>query len=256
MTREEILERDVLRLIADSDGPVGSCALHEQLGSLGYGVSEPTIGRFLRYLDRHGYTERVSNRGRQLTEAGNRRVEELRAAHDRAEIERHLLRTMRPGSLDELLDVLVARRAIEKETARLAAQHATEAEIAELEATIQLQRQLWREGAPATGPDVHFHHLIAEVSRNRVLAAALGLIRHDAGIRQRLHEILQRANREPGHHHRLLVDAIKRRSPDEAEQAIVDHIDDLIARVLAAQAAEVGSGADGVPARKVASSSA
>src|SRR5215210_6049601 len=153
MTRDEMLERDVLGLIAGSDGPVGSCALHEQLGALGYRISEPTIGRFLRFLDRHGYTERVSNRGRQLTAAGRQRVEELHAAHGRAKAERHLLSTMRPVSMDELLDVLVARRAIEKETARLAAQHASEAEIAEMEATIELQRQLWREGTPATGQD-------------------------------------------------------------------------------------------------------
>lgn len=245
MTREETLERDVLGLIADSDGPVGSCALHEQLSALGYGASEPTIGRFLRYLDRRGYTERVSNRGRQLTPAGRVRVEELRAAHGRAEAERHLLSTMRPGSLDELLDVLVARRAIERETARLAAQHATEAEITELEAIIARQRQLWDEGAPATTQDVRFHQLVAVASRNRVLAAALELIRHDTEIRQRLNEILHRSHLEPGRYHRRLVDAIKRRSSDAAEQAIVDHLDDLIERVLRFRSGQVEPGEGG-----------
>lgn len=235
MRRQEMLERDLLGLIADSGGPVGSCALHEQLEPLGYRLSEPTIGRFLRYLDRHGYTERISNRGRQLTLAGSRRIEELRAAQSRAEAEQLLLSAMRPGSLDELLDVLVARRAIEKETARLAAQRATEAEIAEMEATIDLQRRLWDEGASATAQDVHFHHLVAVASRNRVLAATLDLIRRDTEVRQRLHQILHRSHLQPGAHHRRIVDAIKRRSPDEAEQAIVGHIDDLIQRVLMLQ---------------------
>jgi len=256
MGREELLERDVLGLIADSDGPVGSCALHEQLESLGYTSSEPTIGRFLRYLDRRGYTARVSNRGRQLTPAGSRRIEELRVAHGRAEAERHLLSTMRPGSLEELLDVLVARRAIEKETARLAAQFATEAEVAEMEATIALQRQCWYQGDPAARQDVHFHHLVAEASRNRVLAAALDLIRHDSEIRQRLNQILRRSNLEPGHYHQRLIDAIKRRSPGDAEQAIVDHINDLIARVLKFQSARPEPGADDAADPKAASGSA
>jgi GntR family L-lactate dehydrogenase operon transcriptional regulator len=145
---------------------------------------------------------------------------------------------MRPGTTDELLDVLVARRAIEKETARLAAQHATDAEVAELETTLDLQRRLWREGAPATHQDVHFHHLVAVASRNRVLAAALDLIRHDPELRRRLNQILKRSDLEPGRYHARLIDAIKRRAPDDAERAMLDHLNDLIDRVRQARASE------------------
>lgn len=256
MTGGESLERDILELIASSHGPVGSCALHEQLGSLGYAISEPTVGRLLRHLDRQGYTRRVSNRGRELTGAGQERVHDLQAAHGRAQAERHLLSAMRPGSLDELLDVLVARRAIEKETARLAAQHATEAHIAEMEATIALQRQLWLDGAAATSQDVRFHHLVAEASGNRVLAAALDLIRQDSEVRSRLNAILKLSNLEPGRYHQELVEAIKQRSSDAAERAILAHINDLIERVLNARSAERRTESDGAASLQAASGSA
>jgi GntR family transcriptional regulator, transcriptional repressor for pyruvate dehydrogenase complex len=226
-----VLEHTMLHLLAAGQGPSGSGTLMEQLHDLGYGGSEPTVGRFLRTLDRRGLTVRVSNKGRALTEAGRRHLHRLCEAEAQRHYERELVQTIRGTTIDDLLDVLVARRALERETARLAAEYATAEEIAQLEAAIRAQQHDLKQQGIAIDADVRFHALIAEAGHNRVLAAAIALIRRDTQMSLLLDAILKQTAHKWVVGHDQILAAIKRRAPDDAEQAMLAHINTVIADV-------------------------
>ncbi len=221
------VEHAILHILEPS-GTLGSGGIWEKLAALGYPGSEPTVGRFLRTLDRQKLTARVSNKGRQVTSEGRKRMVELCEAADQLHYETELLRTLRVATIDDVLDVLVARRAIERETCRLAAINATDQEIAELATTIAEQRHSLQTIGLAIDVDVRFHAQIAQAARNRVLAAALELIRRDKQITLMLDAILKRVHRKLVSGHVQIFDAIKSRSPERAERAMLSHINSVI----------------------------
>ena len=222
------LEHAVLHLLASNDGPLGSGTLMERLQDLGYSGSEPTVGRFLRSLDRRSLTVRVSNRGRELTDAGRSHLRQLCEAESRRFYERELIQTIRTTTIDDILDVLVARRALERETARLAAERATPEEIAQMEDAIRQQRAALAMDGVAVTADERFHRLIAQASHNRVLAAAVDLIRRDEQIALLIDSILKQTTHKWVVGHDKILAAIMARSADEAERAMIEHINSLI----------------------------
>jgi GntR family L-lactate dehydrogenase operon transcriptional regulator len=223
-------EHAILHLLA-SDGPLGSGTLMERLQELGYRGSEPTVGRFLRTLDRRGLSSRISNKGRDLTEHGRTRLRELCEAEDQLFYERELIRTMRSNTIDDLLDVLVARRALEREAARLAADHASREDVEQIEAAIAEHRRVLTTSGVPIDADVKVHRLIAQAGQNRVLAAAIDLIRRDKQLTIALDAILKLTDHKWVVGHERILRAIKRRAADEAERAMLEHIDTLIADV-------------------------
>jgi GntR family transcriptional repressor for pyruvate dehydrogenase complex len=225
------LEHAILHLLAANQAPLGSGTLMAHLHHLGYHGSEPTVGRFLRLLDRRGLTTRVSNKGRDLTEAGRRHLQHLCEADAQRMREHALMRTIRTTTIEDLLDVLVARRALERETACLAAEHATAAEIAQLGEAIREQRQALATSGVAIDADVTFHALLAQASRNRVLAAAIDLIRRDKHLTVALDAILKQTDHRWVVGHDRILTAIKRRAPAAAERAMLDHINSVIADI-------------------------
>ena len=225
------LKHAILHLLAANPGPLGSGSLMEQLQAIGYAGSEPTVGRFLRLLDRSGFTVRVSNKGRELTAAGRAELQRLCEAESQRHYERELIQTIRSTTIDDILDVLVARRAMERETARLAAEHATPEEIGQLETTIQEQRQELATRGIAADADVKFHVLLAEAGHNRVLGAAVELIRRDKRLAVLLEVILKQASHKWVVGHERILAAVKRRAPDAAERAMVEHINTVIADI-------------------------
>jgi GntR family transcriptional repressor for pyruvate dehydrogenase complex len=229
------MEQAVLGMLAGSALPVGSGTLMERLEAGGLRVSEPTVGRLLRQLDRRGYTERVSNKGRVLTKAGRVRFEQLSDAASKSESERALLETMRGGTIEEIVDVLVARRALERESARLAAERATAEDVAAIRAALAQQRVVVGTNGAAVDADERFHAVIARASRNRVLAAAIDLIRRDKPLALRLDAILRRTTHMWVVGHESILAAVERRDPEAAERAMVQHLDTVIAALQEAK---------------------
>jgi GntR family L-lactate dehydrogenase operon transcriptional regulator len=205
----------------------------ERLDDLGFRVSEPTVGRFLRALDRRGLTARVSNKGRGLTAAGRARLSQLCEAESQVHYGRELLRSIRTSAIDEIVKVLIARRALERETARLTAERATDEDITRLEETVRAQRAALAAVGVAADADVRFHALVAQASCNRVLAAAIELIRRDRQITLSLDAMLRWTTHRYAVGHEGIVAAIRRRDPKAAERAMLGHIDTVIADLRA-----------------------
>lgn len=221
-------EYEILALISQSDKPVGSGTLSVALLEEGQKVSEATVGRVLRRLDLKGYTVKVGRNGRLLTVKGNRRLAELRGERERGIIAHELVAAVSSRGQEQLIDVLNARRAIERETARLAALNATEEEIREMRAVMREHEVHAREGVIGVTDDLKFHKLIARASRNKILEATVDLIRKDSQLTPMLEFIRRQMKSRVVSDHRKIVQAIEERAPDRAESAMMDHMDGLI----------------------------
>jgi GntR family L-lactate dehydrogenase operon transcriptional regulator len=218
----------VLTAIYNSEEPLGSGAIREELRLSGFELSEATAGRLLREYDRQGCTLRIGFRGRHLTDKGKKRLGELIKERERNHFGNELLNTLEIKSKDELIDILVARRVIEKETARLAALNATDLDIDHLKRIIERHNMHYLSGIGGAEEDIQFHRLIGKMAGNKVLMAAMDLIRQDGQMSPVFEHIRKHVNSTVVSDHRKILSAIASRKPDRAEVAMIEHINNII----------------------------
>jgi GntR family transcriptional regulator, transcriptional repressor for pyruvate dehydrogenase complex len=131
--------------------------------------------------------------------------------------------------LAELLDV---RSIVEPPLARRAASHATPEQIARLDELVRRQREKLARGESTIDEDSEFHYAIATAANNavilKVLDVLMDLLRE---TRERTLQVQGRPQKSI-RAHELIVDAIRRRDPKGAEQAMRDHIADIKKIVL------------------------
>lgn len=128
----------------------------------------------------------------------------------------------------ELLeDLLVVRRALETEAARLAARHAGPDDIARLQAMVNRMAELVREGKRAEGQvaDVELHMAIAQLSRSPALIDALSRSHLLEIVHRRLKIYEPRGDFENlAANHQRLVDQIASGSAERAGAEMHEHL--------------------------------
>lgn len=218
----------VLECIRDAGEAMGSWSLVESLERRGCKVSSASIGRILYRLESIGYVESHMNKGRLLTKEGLKAIEKVKAL---ASIDKHrkqLENLIDSSVLDEFIMVLQARKAIERETARMAAENISEARLRRLEAIILEQEEKASKGESIAEVDITFHREIAEASTNSALLALYGIL----AMMGQQSELFEYMRRKLGHNyrtaHRSILAALKLHDPDKAEQCIIGHMDSLI----------------------------
>jgi len=131
--RNEALQLIALSTLAEAGQPVGSMRLAEAFQQAGHDLAQATAGRFLRQMDVLGLTDgEGGKRGRVITEKGLARLEELRGKMTLRQNSSRLMDAATINDLSDLHELLLVRRAVESEGARLAAERATDAELAEI----------------------------------------------------------------------------------------------------------------------------
>ena len=225
---ERLTRRDVsaavLEILSRSSGPVGSSVIHERLLGWGHRLSEPTVGRLLRDFDRGGYTTRRSNMGRVLTAKGRTALASLRRNAERDETVGRVVQYLRADTKDQLLDVLIARRGVERELARAAAKNASARELAAMRARYEATRR----GDTTIG----MHDLLASAAHNPVLESLYRMITEDGDLAATVERIAhQHGELVDVRFDRRLLNALTRRDPDGAERAVLDHLDKLLEMV-------------------------
>lgn len=222
---------EILSFLEQSSEPVGSGLLSRLFVSKGVELSEATIGRILRQMDQVKWTLRVGFQGRTITETGRAMLTEMKTLRKRQIFSNRFIETLELTKIDNLVDVLVARRAIERELARLTALNASAEEVQLLLAMVKEQEQYEVKERISAEHDVKFHKLLAKASKNKVLAAAMELIGYDAQLSPILERIRAEVEGERVNDHSEIVRAIKERNPDKAEAAMMLHVDSLISDV-------------------------
>jgi len=68
----------ILRILNESDRPLGSSRITERLQAMGHEVSERTVRYYLYRMDREGLTDNLGKRGRMITEKGHSELDHAR----------------------------------------------------------------------------------------------------------------------------------------------------------------------------------
>jgi GntR family L-lactate dehydrogenase operon transcriptional regulator len=208
--------------------PLGSWKIRTELEEAGIEMSEATAGRLLRRLDMERFTRPIGNKGRVLTEAGKRHLQTLEQDREHLVRQQDLLRVMRSERLEDLVDILNARRIVESETARLAALHVTDSELAQIEQAVRWHKEFMLGTGGKKDQNVVIHRLVAQASGSRILQALVNLLYKDRQLIETHYKIqLLMGGRFPEEHDPLL-EALIDRDPNRAAAAMSDHLSYLI----------------------------
>jgi len=217
-----------LQVLGRAPEPVGAGYLARSLAEMGSSVSMASAGRILWELDEKGYVEKVSNKGRILSSSGQEYLEKLEAEGKSNTLAQELLEELYMRTPRDLLDILVARRAIERETARLAAINATKEDLIRIKAFAEILDGE-RDQIPSISViDRMFHEAIAQSGKNSVLLATLKLVRQDVHIQHAFACIRRQEGSSLGGDHMPIYEAIAGRDPEAAEKAMLKHIDNIV----------------------------
>jgi len=218
----------ILKILTGSSEPLGSWNLVELLESQGVSVSSATVGRALNRLERLGYLKKEKFKGRIITPKGEKAVRRSQEIQERDQYKDQLDAILDDRVLENFLMILEARKAIERSTARLAAERATDEDLRLMGEILEKQKTLRDKGLSIAEEDRAFHKAIAATSGNDVLEVLYSIISM-SGQQSQLFEHLRKKVSSPyvtGHER--IYEAIRNHDPDQAEVCMVEHIDWLM----------------------------
>ena len=210
----------LLREIDQAGMPVGSNYL-----SLKLGAPPASLGRVLQDLEYRGYLEKVSNKGRVLRQSGMEYMEELKTQLHSLENAFELHRLAMSTEKEAMLDMLYARRTIEREVILLACRTVTEKQIQRLLRIVQMQDSEKAADRSGEEQDLEFHLMLARISGNKSFEHILKLLLMQNNAYVRLSLIATIAKNMPNviSHHQI-INALRNRDQERACSLIEQHI--------------------------------
>jgi len=177
-------------------------------------VSRSSLREALRSLESKGYLESRQGDG---TYIASNPVESLVSP----------LASVIFSEKDSQMELFEMRRLIEPQLAYLAAERATEEEIARMEEALALQEQAIAKGETGTETDKAFHYLMAKATNNKVLLRLTDYMRDLlAESRDKYLQVEGRPEKSIARH-RQVLDAIKAGDGELAAQVMRDHVLDI-----------------------------
>lgn len=211
---QDVLDRLMTRIGSGSIPPGANLPSERELMEE-YGVGRPAVREALQTLERSGIVEIAhGERARVVVPTAQGLVSQVATGA------MHLLRTQ-PGSLEHLKE---ARLFLEVGTARMAAERATEEQVAKLRLSIAQHRASMVDLAEFIERDMAFHREIADISGNPIFPAIVEAMFRWAG------EYYTTLVRAPGAEeltlaeHTKIVDAIEAHDADSAGAAMHAHL--------------------------------
>jgi DNA-binding FadR family transcriptional regulator len=132
----------------------------------------------------------------------------------------------------DIFYVLEYRRIVERGTAALAAERATEQDLADLEAAYERMLATRDSVAEFARADLEFHLVLAKATGNPVLIKVNNVLRSVLSIS--MENIVSTLGMQDGlHFHRLLIDAVRARDAVAAERHMQEHVVRTIDRLRA-----------------------
>jgi GntR family transcriptional repressor for pyruvate dehydrogenase complex len=179
------------------------------------GVSRATLRQALELLKGLGVIAAFQGSGNFVTEARDLKLP--------AE-----LRGIVPGfDARSLLEIIVARRAVEGETAALAARNRSREELAELAARLKSMRASLENLPDFLAADMAFHRAVAAASRNRVLVLLMETIAEQQRFSALFTSYGEREQELAVSFHERIYDAVRRRDEAAAREGMTLHLNDM-----------------------------
>lgn len=216
----------ILKEMKDADTPLGAGFLRETFESRDIIISEAGIGRILRKLRKSGYLERMGFQGHVITESGLVKYYELEEMRKINESLNTLMNQAGPLKGYSLAEVLIARRALEREAAYQAALNATDSDIKRLENIIEQQATNdVRKDDEYANLSTSFHSELINISGVPILKHLYEFVgisiqwqKYFIGTFNRLYDKPLKVS------HEKVLNAIKKHDPEEAARLIGEHL--------------------------------
>lgn len=220
-------KKPILELIGNSKEPVGSWYIVNNFKKNGIEVSSATVGRELNELETLGYVEKIGFKGRLITPLGKKIIDDANTTLELDYYKNSLESLLSSHVLENFIMVLEARSAIERQTARLAAERITDEELAELKRCYANQQMHSSDRQSIAKDDIAFHSCIAKASKNKALVS-LYMMLSTMGQQSELFEQLRhRVGDNYRTYHLSILEAIEKHDPDLAEESMMDHLQKL-----------------------------
>lgn len=156
-------------------------------------------------------------------------------------------------SLDEssLIELFEARKIVEIGIAGLAAQRITGEELAELEAGLARSQETLHHPADFLQADEKLHKTIIKAARNPIMSRVIDSISRLLMVSRSRTVEIARVRTQTVQDHRAIVAALKRRDPEAAQEAMLQHLNNVEQGLLDSHpfAADAISQAEGTEAR-------
>ena len=218
----------VLTILNSNKIPLGAGMIRQMLEERGISIGEATVGRILKRLDSMGLVERIGFQGRCISEKGIKNYGELCLRSVQNKSAEAFIKVLKGEGGQHLRDVLVARRAIESETAALAARNATFAQVEVLRTILEEMDHLLISGKSMAATDRDFHKKIASASGNRVLEYALDVIRQNGENSNLVEFVRNKAGSEIGLDHKEIFKAIEMKDEARARLLMTCHLNNIL----------------------------
>jgi DNA-binding FadR family transcriptional regulator len=177
-------------------------------------VSRSSVREALRTLETQGYLESRHGDG---TYIASKPVESLVRS----------LASVIFSEKDSQMELFEMRRLIEPQLAYLAAERATQEEIAMMEQALVLQEEAVARGETGTDVDKSFHYIMAKATKNKVLLRLTDSMRDLlAESRDKYLQVEGRPGKSISRH-RQVLDAIKAKDGELAAQVMLEHVQDI-----------------------------
>jgi GntR family transcriptional regulator, transcriptional repressor for pyruvate dehydrogenase complex len=221
ISQKSSLVEDAIRMIEGvirEDLSVGERLPSEAEMSRQLQVSRPVVREALAFLRADGLVESRQGQGLFVTAQAvlRMRVEDLR-----------------PDGAG-LLDLLEMRRALEAETARLAAERRTPADVAKLRAALQAMAEADEAGRDGVAEDLAFHLAIATTSRNPLLIKMIhfwsALLKDAIALIREADKADEAVLQTRQMRHAAIVHHIEAGDAEAAHRAMTDHMGETLVR--------------------------
>jgi GntR family transcriptional regulator, transcriptional repressor for pyruvate dehydrogenase complex len=203
----------------------GTFAVHSQLPSEQqlanqFGVSRNVVREAFKFLQERGLIQILNGSGAYVSQPNTEATSNA--------LGRYLRLIGADSSIDSLYE---ARRILEGSNARLAAQRADQPDLEQLEDCLVRMRQHAGSIDKWSEADLDFHLSVARATHNPLLSVLLEpLVDQLRGVIAEGYLVPGAVDRGLEAHIRIL-DSIKNREPEQAYEAIMDHLSDSEARV-------------------------
>jgi GntR family transcriptional repressor for pyruvate dehydrogenase complex len=219
----ELDKMKLILTIRESDIPVGAAFLSEKLN-----IPPATIGRMLAKLEKDGLLEKVSNKGRQLTNKGIEYLIEEKTKNTKLKTANTLINMVENSSKERLIEILDVRRILESKTIELACQNANDEDIAELDNILDDHSYVVRHGDLGSDQDLKLHLTIAKISKNKTINHILKLILTEEDVYAKFSYLADHVKNIQLQQHSDLVEAIRCHDPEAGILALEKHLDQVI----------------------------
>lgn len=219
----------ILHFYYQQTAPQGAGTVLEEIREKGIHLSEAAIGRQMRILRIQGLLEKVGKQGHLITTAGKEKLHVLEGEKDLRDFLGGIVGQRALQGTGNLIDRLIARKALEREATYQATLNASDEELLEIERIVQEQYEGMRKNQDYSEISAHFHRAIFKIAKVPLLESLYDFI----GISSRWQNFFVGTfkiyNTPLNVSHEKIVTAMKSRDAKLAADAMAAHLDDVIA---------------------------